>query len=303
MRKSSLGEEATRSAASFHLDNDYIKEPVRYGSVLVYQIGRMFCLPGAVIQEHAQGKFYELTCVTGGRGTVHANGEPREVSSGDVFVSFPFDTHRIESDSSDPLRFDFFTFYPTGAEELELSALTASRRERVIRNERIPSLVSAAVGESVNRDELSSKITECQVLQIVLLLVRELRSLPPASSDFSARERLALNVMSFLDENVAADCGSAAIAERFHFNPDYVNRAFRALTGMTVRRYAYLKRMQAACALMSEGKLTMTEISDKLGYASPAEFCKAFKTAYGCSPTRHPSYAGVARGKTNPEKR
>ena len=109
-------------------------------------------------------------------------------------------------------------------------------------------------------------------------------------SDFSDREQLAFNILGYLDRSDAAVTGLGDLAEHFHFDSDYLNRVFREVTGMTLRRYTYLKRMQTACALMSEGKLTVSEIAERLNYASPAEFGKAFKNVYGCSPTRHSSY-------------
>ena len=91
----------------FHLDKNDMTRPLQYGDVLVYQVGRMFCSRDNGIDEHLHPRLYELTCVTGGRGKVSANDEVTPVSAGDVFFSLPNERHRIESDSDDPLRFDF----------------------------------------------------------------------------------------------------------------------------------------------------------------------------------------------------
>lgn len=274
----------------FHLDKNDMTRPLQYGDVLVYQVGRMFCSRDNGIDEHVHPRLYELTCVTGGRGKVSANDEVTPVSAGDVFFSLPNERHRIESDSDDPLRFDFFAFYPLGGEEIVFSEIAASLRNRVVKNDRIPALVSTIIGERVGADEFSNEIIGCAVRQILLYLIRALKSKPTIVSDFSDREQLAFNILGYLDRSDAAVTGLGDLAEHFHFDSDYLNRIFREVTGMTLRRYTYLKRMQTACALMSEGKLTVSEIAERLNYASPAEFGKAFKNVYGCSPTRHSSY-------------
>ena len=60
-----------------------------------------------------------------------------------------------------------------------------------------------------------------------------------------------------------------------------------AAEGTNFRRLAGEIRHQRACQWLDEGRLMVTEIAERLGYADLPSFVRAFKTISGCSPTRY----------------
>src|SRR5262249_58271512 len=60
---------------------------------------------------------------------------------------------------------------------------------------------------------------------------------------------------------------------------------FRALVGEPPLTYLTRWRMQSAAALLGEGRLTVAEIAERVGYESLPAFGKAFKPRPGGSPS------------------
>ena len=61
---------------------------------------------------------------------------------------------------------------------------------------------------------------------------------------------------------------------------------FRDLTGETPMQYVTQWRMSLAVSWLREGKVSIAELSDRLGYQSEAAFSRAFKRTVGQPPAR-----------------
>ena len=135
----------------YHINYAYLEEPLDFGSIRLYQLGRLYCMPGAVIGEHVHMNWYELTIVTDGRGWVSTNGHTLEMRKGDIHLSLPGDFHKLESSEDKPLKYDFFTFASLDPEISEAFQKVASDRRRhdrrILTEGRIGSFVSLAIGE------------------------------------------------------------------------------------------------------------------------------------------------------------
>ncbi|MEM9582196.1 MAG: AraC family transcriptional regulator [Pseudomonadota bacterium] len=78
-----------------------------------------------------------------------------------------------------------------------------------------------------------------------------------------------------------AELASAAAFSEFHFH-----RAFRAMTGESIAQCIIRLRLEmAVSALIYHPKRSVTEVAFDCGYSSSANFSKAFRKAYGCTPT------------------
>jgi len=77
-------------------------------------------------------------------------------------------------------------------------------------------------------------------------------------------------------------CGQAAFS-KFHFH-----RVFRAITGESVAQCIIRLRLEmAASALVYRREDSVTDIALTCGFSSSANFSKAFRKTYDCSPTQY----------------
>ncbi len=91
--------------------------------------------------------------------------------------------------------------------------------------------------------------------------------------------------VDYIENNLSSDLSTAAIALNLNVSKYYLCHLFHKKTGMRLTDYVKEKRIKEASKLLKEGKFTVSEISEKVGYLSTAYFCKTFKEIYGITPT------------------
>lgn len=83
-----------------------------------------------------------------------------------------------------------------------------------------------------------------------------------------------------LYENITID----SICRRFFISQPQLNRVFKKATGSTVWNYVTAKRMNYAKELLQKG-IQPTKVPELCGYVNYVSFYKAYKKAYGISPS------------------
>jgi YesN/AraC family two-component response regulator len=94
-------------------------------------------------------------------------------------------------------------------------------------------------------------------------------------------------VINYIKNNYTEKISNAQIAEKFGYNPLYLNRIFKGDTGMTLHKYILKERVTLAKQLLKNTTLSVEEIGADCGFANQTHFCTAFKTVTGKSPTAY----------------
>lgn len=63
----------------FSYDFNHLKNPRKFGDLLLYQLGEIYCNNSAVVEPHIHNDFFELTYIISGMGIVYAGNLPTEV--------------------------------------------------------------------------------------------------------------------------------------------------------------------------------------------------------------------------------
>lgn len=77
------------------------------------------------------------------------------------------------------------------------------------------------------------------------------------------------------------------VAAALDLHPVYLSSLFKKDVGMDMARYIREEKLKEAKTLLLHTNHPISEISDMLGYSSPAYFATDFKKHYGCSPSRY----------------
>lgn len=75
-----------------------------------------------------------------------------------------------------------------------------------------------------------------------------------------------------------------AIARELYVSRSRLCDVFARETGMGIGAYARRLRLERACLLLANERLSIAEVAGLLGYPSPSAFCHAFASAMGRSP-------------------
>ena len=275
----------------FHIDKNYFQNPRKFGEINLYQIGRVYCKPSTTVPMHTHLNFYELTIVTGGRGTVNTNGIAVPVESGDIYVSFAGDFHEIISDRDDPLRYDFValqTDNPDMHRDLEdIVARFHSPRARLIHSESISALISSAIAEVTAEAEYSSVILTAIFTQVFSYIIREFKSAKPIkhSKNVGDAEVLCYQIMNYIDTHVYTMKNLSELSEVINYNYNYLSNLYKRVTSDTLVNYFKNRRLETARLLLLEGTMSATRIASLLNYSSLYIFSHAFKEKYGIPPS------------------
>lgn len=70
-------------------------------------------------------------------------------------------------------------------------------------------------------------------------------------------------------------------------SPNHAATLFRQVTGQTISEYVHSLRMRTAVYMLTESLLTVSEISDYLGYSDVTYFQRVFKRSLGHSPSAY----------------
>src|SRR3954451_21534537 len=68
-----------------------------------------------------------------------------------------------------------------------------------------------------------------------------------------------------------------SVADELGFNRTYLAKKFKEEMNMSVIDYIQKKRIDEAAFLIEQGRLSITDISEQVGFSSYNYFCKVFK--------------------------
>jgi|GEM_PF-2381654 len=91
-------------------------------------------------------------------------------------------------------------------------------------------------------------------------------------------------VKKYIQENLELELSLNAVADQVILNPNYLSRLFKDETGVNFVDYVNMMRIEASKTLILQNKLTIEEISRRVGFNSSTYFIKKFKETVGMTP-------------------
>lgn len=77
------------------------------------------------------------------------------------------------------------------------------------------------------------------------------------------------------------------IAGRVGYTPNYLGRKFKKEIGYTIGDYIHIKKMEYAKALLRDKRMSIQDVSERLGYCSGSYFSEMFRHYVKLSPTEY----------------
>lgn len=99
----------------------------------------------------------------------------------------------------------------------------------------------------------------------------------------------------YIDNNRGIFPAQPDMARLCHLSPSYFSRLFRKETGLTFTNYVISAKTQWAKQLLAESSMSVTDISDALGYSSPSYFIRSFKEHEHMTPHAYRSLVKLNR--------
>lgn len=128
---------------------------------------------------------------------------------------------------------------------------------------------------------------ESKVIELIVLKLAQIQTTSESSTSVlrgQDRERIHA-ARTILLSNMEHPPSLLALARQVGLNDYKLKQGFREVFGTTVFGYLRLQRMERARQLLTQGTLSVSEVSRMVGYSSPTQFSLAFKRQFGILPS------------------
>ena len=94
-------------------------------------------------------------------------------------------------------------------------------------------------------------------------------------------------ILKYVNLNFNKEISVQSISRKFFVNPNYISQLFKREVGLNYTEYLTKIRMDFACNLLKESRLSIQEIREKTGYHDYFYFTRIFKKSVGKTPSEY----------------
>ena len=282
---------------------DYKLHPIKrefevegFHSIYYFEFDKNFSHP------MQKNNFWEMMYVDSGKVNAIADGIGQIVTQGQLVFNRPMEVHAHVSNKVDPNNMLVITFtcnspsmeffnkkiFTLGKTEKTLLSLFMKEAEHALG--KIPNEFSNMDAlDFSHAPEDSLQLLECYVTELLIILRRSGGS-PIAARIDDSRELGQTSILelmiNYLKENLCGAITLSEICNKFFMGKSQVCKIFSDYTGKgPIEYYTELKIAEAKRLLRED--VSVSRVSDILGYSSIHNFSRSFKNNVGISPTEY----------------
>lgn len=274
----------------FHFDNWFVDDPMHISPFIIYQVGEIDTYPGYELANHKNNQ-HELTYIVKGNAKVMCEDDVFECTSGDIIYNAKGSRHAIINSECKSLRYYFLSFGidddSSPAERMLSLFFKSTNSGRTTADKSIPSAFQDIFINLYDEDELSKALIADSIRKILILTLRSFEGkanrvyIPDVRF---GKKRIISQVCSFLDSNIEDISTLKKLPEQFGYSYSYLSSLFSKSMGISLKNYFLINRHKYECDLLKSG-LSVTEVSERMGYSSIHAFSNAFAAREGVSPS------------------
>ncbi len=241
---------------------------------------------------HEARSDYAVAFLLGGRLRYRLTGNSGEVSQGQSLLFGPADGATLSGQTVEVLLLTSApTFLIDHAVRMHLIGpedALAFQPHPIERDDRLAQLTGSLVTELTEEKPGREIVVGALVEQVVVQLLRHYanmrRSTELELSRVGLVDRRIRRSVELMHAQLEHDLSLKEIAAASYLSPFHFLRVFKKLTGTTPHAYLAAIRTSRAQLLLADLRLSVTEVSSRVGYSSPSHFSKAFRQATGLNP-------------------
>lgn len=251
--------------------------------------GTCSCEPGQICS-FSPCRDYLLHFISGGNGYLYSNNQCFPFREGQLFLCFP-DTadYRIQADKLYPLSYMWISFNGSKAESTVVH--TNLSPDHPVCSLLIPAApVKELIQNLILTDSatLSGEIKKLGYLyRLFALLTASYQASHPKKTTLEyPAKTYAAYAMEYINNNY--DRASITdIANQIGIDRSYLHHIFKEFFQVSPQEYLISYRLKTAASLLTETKVSISQVANVVGYDDSLQFSKIFKKHYGCSPKHY----------------
>ena len=249
---------------------------------------------GAEVDYHYH-EFCKILLLVSGQGSYFVEGKRYHLNPGDIVLIGNRSVHKPAFSGNAAYERIIMYVSPEylqrmSTEDCDLLSVFSGEKGHVLRLKEQRRKTVFSIVAQLERDLSQDGFGRTQLSQAGLLrLVVELgRSMEDPGADLPrpsmTENRRVLEIMDYLDRNLAEDIDIDRLAETFYISKFYMMRLFQKEVGTTIYTYLTQKRLLKARELMDSGMRAM-ESCYACGFRSYSSFTRAYGKYFGTTPT------------------
>lgn len=259
----------------------FFEEPLRLEECILYGAGHGDSNSLACYGED----LYRICSVTSGEGFVICRENKTKVSSGSVFVCFPYEKISVSGEFEYDAAFISVNIgkYSDSLDRIGTEFLMGDNRSFYNPNVS-ETLKNLSLELSSDAEFFSNELVSLLCSQLIVYVLRAFGARTDEKQIDEVNYRVCSRVMNYIDSKIYTMKNLREVATAMGYNYSYISTLFHKTTGMTLNGYFKNKRMNEAKKLLSDNKMSISEIARVMNYSSVYAFSKAFKEHFGASP-------------------
>ena len=227
----------------------------------------------------------ELVRMIDGETDCYADARKYRVRGGEIFIAFPNQIHSYDSFGKE--KYDIMILNPDILPDFTAvfeSNLPKSAHIKSVAGDKLNLLMDMLAEANVEAKEgikySEEKLKGC-LLTFISELLRYVELYGPEPSELNALK----TVVDYCSKNYMNELSLSLLSEELHMSKYYISHLFGSKLNIGFNDYVNSLRISRACVLLGHGEMSMTEISDSVGFATIRTFNRAFLRHTGQSPS------------------
>ena len=233
--------------------------------------------------------FHHMIYVLSGSGQVYIDGKLYVAKPGNLFLIAPDTVHTLGS----PELMTTYEFKFTIHDEFCRQAVRKVEDRMLFCTEEVATAIANTSREAKQNQHYMRQMVALMLPQVLLMLARSQETEDAAAEEtqpervLEKRESLATKIKAFLDCNYTRELTAQDIADHFFISEAHMRRTFAGTYHISPIKYINNLRIEQAKKLMETTDMSITEISEAVGFATLHYFSRCFTTTVMISPVKY----------------
>lgn len=276
----------------FHFDNAFYDEPMQFLPYSLVQVGDIDTFSGFKCNHHIQVA-HEITYIVRGNANILCGDKTYLCKAGDIIFNPKGSAHEIDSADGHTLRYYYIAFdivnCKNECEQQLTDFFNSVAPSCAVADRSIPHTFHDIFLNLYGNDEFSGTIVSDSIRKLLIYVLRSLSGkanrvyVPDVRF---GKKRTVAQICSFIDSNVEDINVLKKLPQKFDYSYSHISSFFSKSMGLSLKEYFLMSRHRRACELLRSG-MTVTAVSERMGYSSIHVFSKSFAYREGMSPSEY----------------
>lgn len=226
----------------------------------------------------------EILCMSHGTVDVTIGSARIRLNPGDIVVSFPSVPHSLDYVSEDAVGLAMF-FLPDAISEFSRVFRTKLPENAVLRADDVPMEINLIVRQMWKLAAQGGSSLMQGYLHLFLSYMFSCIALRPMTNQ--VQTGLAQQVLHYISGHFTEPLTQDAVSRALGISGTHLSHIFSQQLHVNFREYINALRIDRACALLYDTRLSVSQISEMCGFGNPRTFHRAFRARCQASPNEY----------------